>query len=58
MPWAIARWRRLITNTTRAFGLIDVSRLAGDFDGKASAFAEGMGEAGEVLESIGEIFGG
>ncbi len=58
MPWAIARWRRLITDTTSAYGVIDPSRLAGSFDGKANAFAEGLGEAGEMLESIGEIFGG
>ncbi|MEM7200044.1 MAG: tetratricopeptide repeat protein [Planctomycetota bacterium] len=57
IPWAMTRWRRMITHTTVYRGTIDVEQLRSSHDAASSAFAEGIGEAGDVLGEIGEFFG-
>jgi len=38
--------------------VIDLNAIRAGFDAQASATLEGIGEAGEALESLGELFGG
>jgi len=57
LPWAITRWRRLVTHTTHFAGEIDPSRVFAVAGTRSSATAEGVGEAGELLGGLGDLFG-
>jgi uncharacterized membrane protein YjgN (DUF898 family) len=57
IPWALTRWWRLVTDTTSYPAAIDVERLRAIHDAGAGAAAEGIGEAGEVLSELGDLFG-
>lgn len=57
-PWAIVRWKNMLVNTVEAYGSLDLDQLRGEYDAQAGAFAEGIGEAGEALEALGQFFGG
>lgn len=58
MPWAVARWKKCLMESVTTHGALDTSQLRGEYDRKAGAFAEGLGEAGEALEALGDFFGG
>jgi uncharacterized membrane protein YjgN (DUF898 family) len=58
LPWVIIRYNRMIAETTDFLGVIDLNAIRAGFDAQASATLEGIGEAGEALESLGELFGG
>ena len=57
LPWAITMYQRLIADTTFANIPINRDEMHAEYDKEASALAEGIGEAGEALEAIGELFG-
>jgi len=57
-PWAVSMFQRAYTDSISYLGEPDLSVLRGTSDPRASALAVGLGEAGEVFESLGEIFGG
>jgi uncharacterized membrane protein YjgN (DUF898 family) len=58
LPWALDRWYRLLTDTTSFPQPIDVDRLRALPDTQASPVLEGVGEAGEALSGLGDLFGG
>ena len=58
IPWALNRWYRLVTNTTSYPGPIDLDELRSIHDESAGAMLEGVGEAGDAIAEIGELFGG
>jgi uncharacterized membrane protein YjgN (DUF898 family) len=57
LPWAIREWHRLLTDTTTYAGSIDADALRSIHDARASALTEGLGEAGEALGQLGDVFG-
>ncbi len=58
LPWAIKNYLEMYVNTIEYTGKLDLDALKGGFDPKASAFVEGIGEAGDALEALAEFFGG
>ncbi len=58
IPWAIQRWYRLVTNTTSYTGEFDPEELQSIHDSASSSVVEGLGEAGDALAEIGDLFGG
>ena len=58
LPWAIKIYLETYTNSTRYTGELDLDALGGSHDAGASALLEGLGEAGEALESLGDFLGG
>ena len=57
LPWALNRWYQLTTNTTSHPDAVDLDELASIHDARSSALLEGVGEAGDALAEIGEMFG-
>ena len=57
LPWAITRWRRMLTHATFYRAHVDGEQLASITDAAASSTIEGLGEAGEMLAEIGDLFG-
>lgn len=57
LPWAITRWRRMVTHTTHYTGTVDPARIEALQGARSSATAEGLGEAGELLGGLGDLFG-
>ena len=57
LPWAITRWRTLLTHNTWYSAALDASELSSIRDEAASSTLEGLGEAGDVLGEIGDLFG-
>lgn len=57
IPWLLDRWYRLITDTTSYEGTIDVDELRSIQDAQASALIEGLGESGDALSEVGDLFG-
>ncbi len=58
LPWAVKLYLEASINSIEYTGKLDLDKLKGGFDSKASPLLEGLGEAGEALESLGEFFGG
>ena len=56
-PLVVRMYQTLIMDTTIAHIPINLEELQAEFDDQASALAEGIGEAGEALEAIGDMFG-
>jgi uncharacterized membrane protein YjgN (DUF898 family) len=56
LPWAVARWRALIVHTTRYAGEVDLDEME-SFTSAASSTLEGIGEAGDALGELGDLFG-
>jgi uncharacterized membrane protein YjgN (DUF898 family) len=56
-PWAIRLYKKTYTESVSFQGNINLGAIQADFDRKASAFVEGIGEAGEALAEIGDVFG-
>ena len=57
LPWAITRWRTLLAVTTTYKGEIDPAEMSTIADAAATSTLEGVGEAGDFLGEIGDIFG-
>jgi uncharacterized membrane protein YjgN (DUF898 family) len=57
LPWAVTRWRTLLTHSTHYAGRIDAEQLESIRDSAASGTLEGLGEAGELFGEIGDLFG-
>ena len=57
LPWAITRWRHMLTHSTFYQAQVDGEQLATIADAAASSTVEGLGEAGELLGEIGDLFG-
>jgi uncharacterized membrane protein YjgN (DUF898 family) len=58
IPWVIKMFVEKYINSTEYSGTVDLEALKGSYDKGASAFVEGLGEAGEALEALGDVFGG
>ena len=58
IPWMLDRWYRLITDTTSYEGPIDADELRSIHDARSSALIEGLGESGDALSEVGDLFGG
>ncbi len=58
IPWAARRWYWLTTDSTLYNGVIDTDELRSIHDARASSLVEGVGEAGDALAELGEMFGG
>jgi uncharacterized membrane protein YjgN (DUF898 family) len=56
LPWAIVRWRTLLAHTTYYAGELDTAELE-SFASSASSTLEGIGEAGDALGELGDMFG-
>ncbi len=57
LPWAITRWRTLLAVTTTYMGDIDAQTMSSIADAAATSTLEGIGEAGDFVTEIGDIFG-
>ena len=58
IPFAVNRWYRLTAETTSFASAIDIDELESIQDAAASPVIEGLGEAGDALAEIGDLFGG
>jgi len=56
-PWAIRLYKKTYTESLFFNGRINLAALQADFDKGASALVEGIGEAGEALAELGDLFG-
>ena len=57
LPWAITRWRRMLAHSTYYRARVPGDELASIEGVAASSSIEGLGEAGELLGEIGDLFG-
>jgi uncharacterized membrane protein YjgN (DUF898 family) len=57
-PWVMSKYHQLFTDSMSFLGEVDLDALRGSYDARASALADGLAEAGDALESLGEILGG
>lgn len=55
-PWAVVRWKRILLGSVRIPGSIQWATLEG-VQTENSGVAEALGDAGEFLEQLGDIFG-
>ena len=58
LPWLIIRYNQMLVETTQYDGQIDIDSIRAAADAAPGATLEGLGAAGEALESIGELLGG
>lgn len=57
-PWALRMYYEAYVDSITYSGRVNMNDMQGSFDAAATADVEGLGEAGEALEGIGEMFGG
>ena len=56
LPWVVVNYRRLLADRLFLEGAIPVHELRAILDSGGSALADGVSEAGEALDAIGDVF--
>ena len=58
IPWAINMWLSMEINCLQYLGVPDLEAIQGDMDTGASAFSDGLAEAGDALSTLADMLGG